>query len=206
MKVLMINGSPHKDGCTNAALCEIASTLNQDQIETEIVHIGTQPIQGCIACGKCAETGRCIFQDCINSILEKAETSDGFIFGSPVYYASANGSMVSLMDRLFYASQGQFSYKPAAVITSARRAGTTATLDQLNKYLQISNMITVPSCYWNMVHGSCKEDVAKDLEGLQIMRTLGKNMTWLLKMKECSLQNQIVPPEPEQRIRTNFIR
>ena len=206
MKVLLINGSPHTDGCTNAALTEIATTLQKDGIETEIFQIGTQDIRGCIACGKCSETGQCIFSDCVNTILEKAETADGFIFGSPVYYASANGSMVSLMDRLFYASKNQFAYKPAAVVASARRAGTTATLDQLNKYLQISQMITVPSCYWNMVHGSCKEDVAKDLEGLQIMRTLGKNMSWLLRMKECATTNQISLPESEPRVRTNFIR
>ena len=206
MKVLLINGSPREDGCTNRALNEIASTLQKDGIETEVFQIKSEAIRGCIACGKCSETGRCIFSDCVNTILEKAETADGFIFGSPVYYASANGSMVSLMDRLFYAAKNQFAYKPAAVIASARRAGTTTTLDQLNKYLQISQMITVPSFYWNMVHGSFKEDVEKDLEGLQIMRTLGKNMSWLLRIKECAKANHIQLPESEPRMRTNFIR
>lgn len=206
MKVLLINGSPNKNGCTYTALAEIEKELNKNNIETEIFQIGNKPIRGCTACGKCSGN-RCIFNDdVVNEALEKCENIDGFIVGSPVYYASANGAVVSLLDRMFYAGGSLLKYKPAAAIASARRAGTTTTLDILNKYFTISCMPIVSSQYWNMVHGNNPDEVKQDLEGLQIMRTLGKNMAWLLKCIELGKENGINIPEQETRQRTNFIR
>ncbi len=207
MKVLLINGSPRKNGCTYTALSEVANELKKENIETEIVQLGTKPIRGCIACGKCKTLdNRCTFNDdIVNSVLEKAPECGGFIIGSPVYFASANGSLIAMLDRLFYAGR-HFAYKPGACVVSARRAGTTATLDQLNKYFTIRNMPVVSSQYWNMVHGNDPEEVKKDLEGLQIMRTLGKNMAWMLKCIEAGKRNGINPPPAEEPQRTNFIR
>lgn len=206
MKVLLINGSPNKNGCTYTALAEIEKELNKENIETEIFHIGTNPIRGCIGCGKC-NNNRCIFNDdIVNEALEKCENIDGFIVGSPVYYASANGALISLLDRMFYAGGRLLKYKPAAAIASARRAGTTATIDQLNKYFTISNMPIVSSQYWNMVHGNTPDEVKQDLEGLQIMRVLGSNMAWLLKCIEAGKEKGINIPNQEPRVRTNFIR
>ncbi len=206
MKVLLINGSPNKNGCTYTALAEIEKELNKNNIETEIFQIGNKPIRGCTACGKCSGN-RCIFNDdVVNEALEKCENIDGFIVGSPVYYASANGAVVSLLDRMFYAGGSLLKYKPAAAIASARRAGTTTTLDILNKYFTISCMPIVSSQYWNMVHGNNPDEVKQDLEGFQIMRTLGKNMAWLLKCIESGKENGINIPEQEQKQRTNFIR
>lgn len=207
MKVLLINGSPHKNGCTYTALCEVEKILKAEGLETEIIHIGSKPVQGCTACGHCY-TGpdRCVFDDdLVNRVLEKGEQADAFIFGSPVYYASANGSMIAFMDRLFY-SGSCFSHKPGACVVSARRAGTTAALDQMQKYLTISNMMVVGSQYWTMVHGNTPEQVQKDQEGLQTMRVLGRNMAWLLKCIEAGKQAGISLPEKEERQRTNFIR
>lgn len=195
MKVLLINGSPHKEGSTYTALKEIAGELEKQGVEAEIFHIGTKPISGCLACGGCKDTCRCVIDDVVNEALEKAKTADGFIFGSPVYYASANGSMISFMDRLFYCHSGYFAYKPAACICAARRAGTTATYDQLNKYLGISRMITIPSQYWNMVIGHNAEEVREDAEGMQIMRTLGKSMAWMLKTLEAGKQAGVELPQ-----------
>lgn len=210
MKVILVNGSPKKDGCTYTALKEVSGALNNEGIETEIFHIGTKPISGCIACGQCATKGQCAFNDKVNEFVDLAKEADGFIFGSPVYYASANGSIASFMDRAFFsnmcAKRGAFYLKPAAAIVSARRAGTTATLDQLNKYFTISEMPVISSSYWNMVHGNTPEEVAKDLEGLQIMRTLGRNMAWFLKCKEAGAKAGIALPKLEERQRTNFIR
>lgn len=206
MKVLLINGSPNRNGCTYTALTEIEKELNNGNIETEIFQIGNKPIRGCTACGKC-NGNRCIFNDdIVNEVLEKCENIDGFIVGSPVYYASANGAVVSLLDRMFYAGGSLLKYKPAAAIASARRAGTTATLDVLNKYFTISCMPIVSSQYWNMVHGNNPDEVKKDLEGLQIMRTLGKNMAWMLKCIEAGKEKGITIPSSEPRQRTNFIR
>lgn len=206
MKVLLLNGSPHEEGCTYRALSEAAKTLEEEGVETEIVHIGKQAVHGCIACGKCAATGRCVFKgDPVNAVLEKMEHADGLIVGSPVYYASANGSLYSFLDRLFYAGSC-FAYKPAAAVASARRAGTTATLDTLNKYFTISQMPVVSSQYWNMVHGNSPEEVEQDLEGLQIMRTLGRNMAWLLKCIEAGKSAGVEVPKQEEKARTNFIR
>lgn len=205
MKVLLINGSPHEKGCTYTALSEVAAELEKNGVETEIVWTGTNPVRGCIGCGGCKKAGKCVFDDdVLNSILEKAKTADGYIFGSPVHYAAMSGTMSCVMDRLFMAGGASMQYKPAAGISSARRAGTTATYDQLGKYIGINRMLNVPSQYWNMVHGSKAEDVQKDKEGLQIMRTLGKNMAWLLKVLECAKENGIELPENETPIKTGF--
>ena len=207
MKVLLINGSSHKSGCTYTALAEIEKELNKEGIYTEIFQIGNKPIRGCIGCGRC-NNNRCIFNDdIVNEALEKCEDIDGIIVGSPVYYASANGALTSLLDRMFYAGGKLLKYKPAAAIASARRAGTTATVDQLNKYFTISCMPIVSSQYWNMVHGNTPEEVMQDLEGLQIMRTLGRNMAWMLKCIEAGKEKGVNIPNPEEpRLRTNFIR
>lgn len=207
MKVLLVNGSPHAKGCTYTALSEIAKTLESEGIEAEIFHIGTKPIGGCINCGGCKKTGKCVFKDTVNDFLDLAETADGFIFGTPVYYASAAGSMSAFMDRIFVASRtGLFYLKPAAAIASARRAGTTATFDQMNKYFGISSMPIISSQYWNMVHGNKPEDVLQDLEGLQIMRTLARNMAWFLKCKEAGIKAGVPYPEQEDKLTTNFVR
>lgn len=209
MKVLLVNGSPNEKGCTYTALSEIAKTLEGQGIETEIFHIGNKPVRGCIGCGACRVDGKdqCVFEDDILSELtEKAKEADGYIFGSPVYYSSPNGAMLALMDRLFYSAGKYMQYKPAACIASARRAGTTATYDALNKYIGINNMIMVPANYWNMVHGSKPSDVEQDLEGLQIMRTIGNNMAWLLKLLEHGKNNGVEMPVVESKIMTNFIR
>ncbi len=195
MKVLLINGSPHPKGSTYTALSEIASVLEAEGVEAEVFHIGTKPVGGCIACGKCRDNHRCYIDDNVNIALEKAKDCDGFVFGSPVYYASANGSMISFMDRLFYTHNDYFAFKPAACICAARRAGTTATYDQLNKYLGINKMITIPSVYWNMVYGHNAEEVKKDTEGMAIMRTLGQNMAWMLKVLQASREKGIALPK-----------
>jgi len=210
MKVLLVNGSPHVHGCTFTALEEVSKALNTNEIETEIFHIGTKPLSGCIDCGNCLKTGHCVFSDSVNIFLEMARNADGFVFGAPVHYASACGAMTSFMDRVFFtdlcSGKRSFYLKPAAAVVSARRAGTTAALDQLNKYFTISEMPVIASTYWNMVHGFTPADVAKDLEGLQIMRTLGNNMAWFLKCKEAGIKAGVAFPEKEPAISTNFIR
>ena len=208
MKVLLINGSPHKNGSTYTALKEISNQLEKENIESEIFQIGNKPIRGCMGCDRCANNNNlCIFNDDpVNEIIEKAKNADGFIFGSPVYFASANGALTSLLDRVFYAGSDVFAYKPAASIVSAWRAGTTAAYDQLNKYIGYSRMIMVPSIYWNMVHGSTSNDVMQDKMGMQIMRSLGTNMAWLLRMIDFSKKNGIDYPAEENRIYTGFVR
>lgn len=208
MKIILVNGSPHENGCTNAALEEIAKELGKNGIESEIFWIGTDPIAGCIGCGVCRSSGgnRCFRTDRVNDFIDIAETADGFIFGTPVHWASASGAITSFMDRVFFAAGGKLRGKPAACIASARRAGTTATLDQLNKYFYICGLPIVPSQYWAMVHGSKPEDVASDLEGLQIMRSLAKNMAWMIKSFAAGREKGIVPPALEPIVRTNFIR
>lgn len=205
MKVMLFNGSPNMHGCTYTALHEIEETLQKNGIETEIFQVGSKSVRGCIGCGKCRESGKCIFDDIVNEAIDKIKDADGVIFGSPVYYASANGTMISFLDRLFYAASQHLAYKPGAVVVSARRAGTTATYDELNKYLGISNMLIVPAPYWNMVHGNTAEEVKQDKEGLYIMRQIGENMTWMLKMLENAKANGIAPTILEKE-RTNFIR
>ena len=205
MKVLLVNGSPNKKGCTNRALEEVAKTLEENGVEAEIFHIGNKPFGGCIACNYCKTNGECYMKDIVNEFAQKVKEADGFIFGSPVYYASASGALTSFLDRLFYSSARYLQYKPGAVVCSARRAGTTATFDQLNKYFTINNMPVVSSQYWNMVHGHTQEEVEKDLEGLQTMRVLGRNIAWILKCIEIGKENNILRPDPEARIATNFI-
>ena len=208
MNVLLFNGSPHKNGCTYTALCEAAKALHANGIETELLQIGSKPFHGCMACGACHKTGKCAFgdKDGLNEIAAKCAEADGFVFGSPVYYASANGTLIGFMDRLFYSAGRNLAHKPAAAIVSARRGGTTASFDQLNKYFTISQMPVVSSTYWNMVHGSRAEDVAQDLEGLQTMRNLGTNMAWLLSCIETGKQSGIEIPTAERSACTNFIR
>lgn len=206
MKVLLVNGSPHKDGATNLALEEVASALNKNGIETEIFWIGNKAISGCLGCGACFKTKRCFIDDKVNEFVSKAEEADGFVFGSPVHYAGPSGFIKSFMDRCFYGKGYAFEYKPAASIVSCRRGGAATTFDDLNKYFTISNMIVVGSQYWNQIHGNNKEEAKEDLEGLQTMRTLGNNMTWILKSIECGKKNGLEKPEKEKRISTNFIR
>ncbi|WP_455538732.1 flavodoxin family protein [Terrisporobacter sp.] len=205
MKVLLVNGSPHSKGCTYTALEEVAKTLEQNGIETEIFQLGNKGINGCIGCSSCKKTGKCFMNDKVNAFAEKAKEADGFVFGSPVHYASASGELTSFLDRLFYSASEHLQFKPAASIASARRAGTTATLDQINKYATINNMPLVSSQYWNMVHGYTPEDVKRDLEGMQTMRLLGNNMAWLIKCIELGKSNNINRPELEERIFTNFM-
>jgi multimeric flavodoxin WrbA len=210
MKVLLVNGSPHKNGCTFTALSEVAKSLNEAGVETEIFWIGNKPIRGCIDCKMCAKKLRCTFDDSVNEFLSKAKDFDGFVFGSPVHWASAGGAITSFMDRAFYADlQGQlncFQLKPAAAIVNARRAGTTAAWDQLNKYFAFMQMPIISSRYWNMTHGFTPDDVRKDLEGMQIMRILGRNMAFFLKCKEMALNAGLQLPKQEEYIYTNFIR
>lgn len=207
MKVMLVNGSPHEHGCTRAALDEVAKELAAQGIESEVFWLGLDPVAGCIGCGACRQgDGGCFRKDCVNAFVAKAETADGFVFGTPVHWASASGAITSFMDRVFFSAGGKLRGKPAACVASARRAGTTATLDQLLKYFYICGLPIVPSQYWAMVHGTKAEDVAQDLEGLQIMRTLAKNMAWMLKSFEAGRAAGVKPPEPEAPVRTNFIR
>ena len=207
MKVLLFNGSPRANGCTYTALTEIASVLNAQGIETEIIQTGNKPVQDCIGCNGCANKGKCVFNtDGVNDWIEKAKSAVGFVFGTPVYYAHPSGRILSVMDRLFYAGGYAFTHKPAAVIASARRAGTTATLDAIAKHLGISQMPIISSTYWNMVHGNTPEQVKQDLEGLQTMRNIGANMAWILKCIEAGKQAGITAPQPEHAAPTNFIR
>ncbi len=207
MKVLMFNGSPHAKGNTAVALEEIKNTLEAQGVETEIIQIGGKSIQGCIGCGKCAENGhRCVFDDIVNVCLDKVETSDGFIFASPVYYASPNGTMLAFMDRLFYAGSQYFAYKPGASVAVARRGGTSTTYDVLNKYIGISNMLMVPANYWNNVHGAAPGEASQDIEGLQTMRVIATNMAWLLALIENGIDHGLPHPTPELKAKFNFIR
>jgi len=205
MKVLLINGSPNPRGCTYTALNEVAKTLEQEGIETEIIQVGQKDIRGCIGCRQCKESGQCIFDDFVNEVAPKFNECDGIVIGSPVYYASANGTLISFLDRLFYSTLADKTMKVGAAVVSARRAGTTATFDELNKYFTISSMPVVSSQYWNMVHGYTLEDVMKDEEGMQIMRTLGKNMAFLIKSIQLGKEKYGLP-EKEQHVFTPFIR
>ena len=206
MKVLLINGSPHKEGCTFTALNEVAKTLEKNGIETEIFQIGTKPIAGCIACGKCFEQKKCVFDDKVNEILASCDEFDGLVIGSPVYYAGPSGQLRAFLDRLFYAGGWRFAGKPGAAVVSCRRGGATAAFDQLNKYFTISSMPIVSSQYWNQVHGAYAEQVFQDEEGLQTMRTLGNNMAWLLKCIQLGKENGITLPEREPHLWTHFVR
>ena len=205
MKALLINGSPHDKGCTYTALSVVAKELELNGIETEIVHIGHKDIHGCIACGKCRETGKCVFDDLVNEVAGNLERADALVLGSPVYFAGVAGTMHSFLDRLFFSTPFSKRMKVGAAVCSARRAGTTATFDQLNKYFTISEMPIASSRYWNMVHGHTAEDVLKDEEGVQCMRILGRNIAFLVKAIAAE-KERIGLPEPEKPIFTNFIR
>ena len=205
MRVLLINGSPRNEGNTFLALSEVAKTLNEEGVETVIVGIGKKAVQGCIACGMCGRTGRCTFNDDlygkIYSIIK--DGIDGLIVGSPVYYGGPNGSVCALMDRICYSLNGYLKFKPAASVAVCRRGGASATFDRLNKYFTILNMPVVSSQYWNMVYGQTPGQAALDEEGMQTMRTLGRNMAWMIKKLNVSEDGH---PELEQPVWTNFIR
>lgn len=206
MKVILVNGSPHEKGCTYTALTEVEKTLNKEGIETEIMWLGNDPVAGCIGCGACLKSGRCFRNDVVNTFIEKMSQADGFVFGSPVHFASASGELTSFMDRAFYGRGSLVAGKPAAAVVSCRRGGATAAFDQINKYFSISNMPIVTSQYWNQVHGNTPEQVVQDEEGMQTMRTLGMNMAWLLKCIEAGKKAGIDRPEYEKKIATNYIR
>ena len=211
MKVLLVNGSPHKDGCTNRALKEVVKILESEGVETEIFHIGAKAVGGCMGCFKCEQLKKCVINDCVNEFREKAYKADGFIFGSPTHYAGMSGNLVGFMDRLFFsefiANQNKAFYlKPAAAVVSARRAGTTTVFSQITKYLTVQEMIVVTSRYWNMVHGMEAEEVEQDGEGLCNLRVLGHNMAYILKCKEAAEKMGVELPKYETPIFTNFIR
>lgn len=206
MKVILVNGSPKEKGCTYTALKEVETALNKNGIETEVFWLGNKPVAGCIGCGSCLKTGKCFVDDKVNEFLEKVPTADGFVFGTPVHFAASSGMLSSFMDRVFYGRRNLFSNKVGAAIVSCRRGGATAALDEVNKYFTISNMPIASSQYWNMVHGNTPEEVKKDEEGMQTMRTLGNNMAWLLKCIEAGKEAGIEQPKNEPIISTNFIR
>ena len=202
MKVVLINGSPHRKGNTFIALSEVAGALEKEGVQTEIIQLGIKAVQGCIACNKCAELGHCVFQDTLyNQVREALQAADGIVVGSPVYYAGPNGALCALLDRVFYSCSELLAYKAGASVAVCRRGGASATFDRLNKYFTILNMPVVSSQYWNSVHGMRPGEATEDAEGLQTMRMLGRNMAWLLKGVKREER-----PEPELRVMTNFIR
>ena len=205
MKVILINGSPNAKGCTYTALEEVSKTLKSEGIETEIIHVGHKDIRGCIGCRQCKTKGKCVFNDIVNDIAPKFKECDGIVIGSPVYFASANGTLVSFIDRLFYSMTADKTMKVGAAVVSCRRGGNSATFDELNKYFTISQMPIASSQYWNMVHCNSPEEVQQDLEGLQTMRTLGKNMAFLIKSIQLG-KKEFGLPEKEEHKFTNFIR
>lgn len=204
-KVLLINGSPNEHGCTYTALKEIADTLSRNDVDSEILYLGKKPVAGCIACGRCYQTGRCVFDDKVNEVLEKLDEYGGIVIGSPVYYAGPSGQLCAFLDRLFYCSETRMAGKLAASVVSCRRGGASAAFDRLNKYFGICNMHIVGSQYWNQVHGFTPDDVRKDEEGLQTMRTLAQNMAWMLKSIQAGKKQNISFPQYEERLRTHFI-
>ena len=210
MKVLLINGSPHQYGCTYTALAEVAQTLGKHAIETEILYLGKKPLAGCMACGSCAQTGRCAFDDQVNELIARLDTIDAIVLGSPVYYAAPAGQLTAFLDRLFFAGSysggNRMAGKLVASVVSCRRGGASAAFDRLNQYFTISNMTFVSSHYWNQVHGNTPEEVRQDDEGMQTMRTLGENMAWLLKCIDLGRRLGVPAPEYEPPLPTNFIR
>ncbi len=210
MKVLLINGSPHKDGSTYTVLKEMSKTFGEEGIETDIYQVGANPLAGCRGCGACSKTGKCAIDDNVNEFLDYAENFDGFVVGSPVHYASSSGAVASFLDRAFFANQRSgrriFEHKPGTAVVVARRSGTTAALDQLNKYFSITEMPVISGRYWNMVHGSGKNDVAKDEEGMQNVRFVARNMAWHLKCQEAGRKAGFEAPKQETPVFTNFIR
>ena len=207
MKVLLVNGSQRAKGCTYTALTEVAKALEADGIETEIFQVGAKPVRDCIACMKCRELKKCVFDDdTANALIEKAKGADGFVFGSPVYYAHPSGILLSVLDRAFYAGGYAFAGKPGTSVVSARRGGTAASFDVINKYFGITQMPVVSSSYWNMVYGKTPDEVRQDEEGLQTMRNIGHNMAYLLKCMQAGKEQGILPPQNNVSVRTNFIR
>ena len=206
MKVLLLNGSPHEKGCTYTALSEVAAALESDGVTAEILWVGASPTMGCMGCGGCRKIGYCVRDDVVNQIIDQLEDCDGLVVGSPVHYAAASGQITCIMDRLFYAASGKLRHKPGAAVVSARRGGTTAALDQLNKYFTINQMPVVSSRYWNMVHGNTPDEVRQDEEGLSVMRTLGHNMAWLIKCIAAGKTAGMEAPDGEPPVKTNFIR
>ncbi|WP_172135537.1 flavodoxin family protein [Adlercreutzia sp. ZJ473] len=209
MKVLLINGSPRREGNTNRALEEAAAALRAEGVEAEIAWIGSKPVRGCIACGACARSGesRCAFDDdCCNELIGKAAAADGIIVGSPVYYAGAAGSLIALLDRMFYAGGSLLRFKPAAGVGVARRAGAVEAADQINKYFQINCMPVISSTYWGLAYGRTPGEAERDGEGLHTMRQLGRNMAWMLKSLAAAREAGITPPEIEPKVMTNFVR
>ncbi len=205
-KILLINGSPHEEGCTYTALREVADTLEKHGVETEMIYLGKKPMAGCIACGHCFEAGSCVFKDQVNEVAAKLDEYDGIVIGSPVYYAGPAGQLCAFLDRLFYSTSGRMAGKLAASVVSCRRGGASSAFERLNKYFEISNMHTVGSQYWNQVHGFTPEDVRKDEEGLQTMRTLAQNMIWLLESIDAGKKAGVEKPVYEELIRTHFIQ
>lgn len=210
MKVILTNGSPHEKGCTYTALCEVSEALNQNGIDTDVFWIGNKPLAGCIACKTCVSKKQCVVQDTVNEFLDIAGDYDGFVFGTPVHWGAASGGMTSFLDRTFYTDLcgggNRFLLKPAAAVVSARRAGTTAAWDQINKYFGLMQMPIISSRYWNIVHGTKLEEVKKDLEGMQTMRILGNNMAYFLKCKELATKFGLSLPPQEPATFTNFIQ
>ena len=204
MKALLINGSPHAKGCTYTALSELKHTLEAEGIETELIHVGNQDVRGCIACGQCRKLGKCVFDDVVNEVASKLAETDAFVIGAPVYYSSPAGGAISFMDRLFFSTFNvDKSMKVGAAVVTCRRGGNTASFDVLNKYFSISGMPIASSQYWNMVYGGSAEEVLKDAEGLQTMRTLGRNMAFMIKSIQLGKQ-QFGLPEKEPTTFTNF--
>ena len=205
-KVLLINGSPHEKGCTYTALKEVADTLEKNGVETEFLYLGTKPMAGCIACRSCIKTGRCVFDDEVDRVLEKLDEYQGIVVGSPVYFAGPTGQLCAFLDRLFFAGGDRMEGKVAATVVSCRRGGASAAFDRLNKYFTISNMHVASSQYWNQVHGNTPEQTLQDIEGMQTMRTLGQNIAWLIKSVEAGKAAGLAAPDYEKPIKTNFIR
>ncbi len=206
MKVLLVNGSPHEAGCTYTALSEVGEALRAEGVDTEMIWLGNKPVEDCIACGKCRELGKCVFDDVVNELIGRAKEADGFVFGSPVYYAHPSGRVLSVLDRAFYAGKAAFAGKPGAGVVSARRGGTAASYDVLNKYFGISSMPVVSSTYWNMVYGNTPDEVRRDAEGMQTMRNLGRNMAYLIKCIAAGRAAGIEAPAQETAAKTNVIR
>lgn len=206
MKVLMLNGSPHLKGCTYTALAEVANALSKEGVESTVVNVAQEPVQGCLGCRLCRRTGLCTCDDVVNRLIPLLSDHDALVVGSPVYYSGPNGALCAVLDRLFYAASGKLSYKPAASVCSARRAGTTATLERLNQYFLINNMLVVGSDYWNMVHGNSPAEVRQDEEGMHVMRNLGHNLAWTLRLLEAGKENGVQRTLHEPAVQTNFIR